>query len=217
MKCPFSSVSAALPWGCALSTWDGGEAGRQGQEMFHLSLCNEKRNPLHGPGLLPGVLPQILLHCSQTHRTALHVCWLIATLVGELSNTKPNALQLQTAAANFWSRNTNHFFTWSLVGWAGHAAGATWLTHPNDLRNLTFSPASQETSHPGIPIAASSQADGLPIQQGIKWEALHQKKDAESYLWGTFHQFTPDEVLMPDFGWVSPFFLWVCWALSYGT
>lgn len=144
-------------------------------------------------------------------------CLLIATLVGELSNTKPNALQLQTALANFWSRNTDHFFTWSLVGWAGHAAGATRLPHPDDLRNLTFSPASQETSHPGIPIAATSQADGLPMQQGIKWEALHQKKDAESYLWGTFHQFTPDEVLMPEFGWLSPFFLWVCWALSYGT
>lgn len=32
------------------------------------------------------------------------------------------------------------------------------------------------------------------MQQGIKCEALHQKKDAESYLLGSFQQFTPDEV-----------------------
>lgn len=43
-------------------------------------------------------------------------CLLIAALVGELSNTKPNALQQQGAVPTFWSRNTSHFFTWSLVG-----------------------------------------------------------------------------------------------------
>ena len=32
------------------------------------------------------------------------------------------------------------------------------------------------------------------MQEGIKWEALRQKKDAESYLLGAFHQFTPDEL-----------------------
>ena len=42
-------------------------------------------------------------------------CLLLATL-GELSNSKPNALQLQTTVANFWSRNTRHLFTWNLVG-----------------------------------------------------------------------------------------------------
>lgn len=52
-------------------------------------------------------------------------CLLMAALIEELSNTKPNALQQQTVLANFWSRNTSHFFTWSLVGWAGHTAEAT--------------------------------------------------------------------------------------------
>lgn len=38
-----------------------------------------------------------------------------------------------------------------------------------------FSPASQETPHPAIPTADTSQEYGLPTQQGTKHEALQRK------------------------------------------
>lgn len=56
------------------------------------------------------------------------VCLLSATLIGELSNTKPNALQLQTTVAKVWSRNTRQFFT-SGASWAhcwSNTASPSW-------------------------------------------------------------------------------------------
>ena len=212
--------------------WRRGREAGPGDILSITLKCKEKPTPWTW-SVISRVLPKILVQCSQSHCVALHVCWLllIAVLIGELTNTKPNDLQQKTAVAKFWSRDANCFFTCSLVAWAGHTAGATWLPHPQDLRNHTFSPVSQESPHPGIPTEPRPRRMGCPCNResnvknstgkrmlkAIYWDHVNSWLQMSSLVWLCLLLLIPARVPMPEFGGLNPFVFRVCCALSYGT
>lgn len=132
------------------------------------------------------------------------VCLLIATLIGELSNTKPNALQLQTTVAKVWSRNTRQFFTWSLVGWVGHTAGATQLPHPGHLRKfLTVSHIFSSIPGDALPWQSYCRRTGFPCRGELNVKHSVGKSMLKAIYWGYFSSL----VQMSSLVWLCPLLL----------
>lgn len=161
---------------------------RQDWEIFHLLLCNEKRNPIHGPGLF--FLPKMMMQCSQAHHVALPAWWWLHSL-GSCQGPK------SATVAEFWSRTLSFVCLEACgVSWA-HWVSAWPLQH-GDLRNHTCPSACQENPHPGnshcshVPGGWAAHTKGNQVEnmtsqkimlKTLCWQHFTSLVQASSWVW----------------------------------
>lgn len=160
----------------------------------------------------------VLMECSQTHRMALHVCWLLHSL-----ESCPTPSQMPSNSKLRWLTSGAEIPVTSLPGdqWGelgtllkqhGFLILRTWgithfLQHPRRPLTLTF-PLQLHPSRMGCPCNRESNVKhsvGKRMLKAMYWDHFSSLLQMSSLVWLCPLLLIPTRVPMPEFGWLSLF------------